>query len=266
MHCVFLVSGSPRDRRGADEEVLVILHGYTRLVEARPPPTNVMVVMMMQSVSENAHLPCARAFRKMNGKDTLYNDFRDYLKQQGVGFPHDQASRLGDDFLSNLSAIIFPLSNNVWRALNDKHNRGGVAPEQEFAAFFGRRVYSKKVDRPNYGLVLQHLQELWIGTNAVVKKGNWPAVACKLKHLLLLIEKYCKRVLGQGERQAILNQREDPARTAENASNVATIEALPGSKVTHEDLRSICNDLIVKDLYSLLDANIYMEGMNKWKR
>jgi len=31
----------------------------------------------------------------------------------------------------------------------------------------------------------------------------------------------------------------------------------------HEDLRSICNDLIFKDMYSLLDANIYMEGLIK---
>jgi hypothetical protein len=238
----------------------------TRPEEARPPLSNAMVVMMTNAFSGNTHLPCARAFRKMTGKDVLYNDFRDYLKQEGVGFPHDKASSLGDDFLSNLATIIFPLSNNVWQALNDKHNRGGAAPEQEFAAFFGRRVYSKKVDRPNYGLVLRHLQEAWIGTHAIVKKGNWPVVACKLKHLLMLIEKYCMRILGQGERQAILNQREEPARTAENASNVATIEALPWSKTMHDDLRSICNDLIIKDLYCLLDANSYMEGMSKHQR
>ncbi len=97
---------------------------------------------------------------------------------QGVGFPHDVASNMGDDFLSNLTAIIFPLNNNVWQALNDKHNRDGVAPEQEFADFFGKRVYSKKADRPNYGFVLHHLHEVWIGTNDVVKQGNWPVVAC----------------------------------------------------------------------------------------
>jgi hypothetical protein len=63
-----------------------------------------------------------------------------------------------------------------------------------------------------------------------------------------------------------MNQRKEPPRTAKNASNVTTIEALPGTKTTHENLRSICNDLIFKDLYSLLDANNYMEEMSKWQR
>jgi hypothetical protein len=70
-----------------------------------------MVFMMANAVLGNTHLPRARAFRKMTGKDDLYNDFLDYLKAQGVGFP--AASSVGDDFLSNLSAIIFPLSQKV---------------------------------------------------------------------------------------------------------------------------------------------------------
>jgi len=85
----------------------------TRPEEARPPPSNAMVLMMRNVVSANTHLPRARAFMKMTGKDALYNDFRDYLKQQGVGFPHDLVSSMGDDFLSNLFVIIFPLNNNV---------------------------------------------------------------------------------------------------------------------------------------------------------
>ena len=103
-----------------------------------------MVFLMANAVFGNMHLPCARAFRKMTGKDTLYNDFRDYLREQGVGFPHDLASTLGDDFLSNLSEVIFPLSSKVWRALNDKHNRGGAAPEQEFAVLFGKGSTPRK--------------------------------------------------------------------------------------------------------------------------
>jgi hypothetical protein len=126
----------------------------TRHVEARPPPINAMVIMMMQPDSRNMHLPCARAYRKMTGKDSLYNDFRDYLKEKGFGFLADLASSVGDDFLSNIVAAIFPLNSKLWQAINDSHNRGGAAPEQELSGFFGRRVYSKKVDRPNYGLVL----------------------------------------------------------------------------------------------------------------
>jgi hypothetical protein len=238
----------------------------TRHVEARPPPTNVVVVMMMQSVSGNTHLPCARAYQKMTGKDVLYNDLRIYLKEQGVGFPADLATSVGDDFLSNLAEIIFPLSVDVWRALNDSHNRGGAAPEQEFSGFFGRRVYCKKKDRPNYSNVLQHIQDVWMGTHAIVKKGNWPVVACKLKHLLFLITKYTKRIMGQGERQQALNRSEEPARTAEVASNVVTVEALPANKTMPENLARIRRDLTYADLYSLVDTSTYMDGMSKWQR
>ena len=63
-----------------------------------------------------------------------------------------------------------------------------------------------------------------------------------------------------------MHQQEEPARIAENASIVTTIEALPGNRTMHEDLRSICNDLIIRDLYSLLDVNSYMEGKSKWQR
>ena len=105
--------------------------------------------------------------------------------------------RLNKSMIAILDVLCF-----LWQALNDKHNRGGVASEQEFAAFFDKRVYNKKANRPNYGLVLHHLQEAWIGTHAIVKKENWRVVACKLKHLFMLIEKYCKRILGQGDREA----------------------------------------------------------------
>jgi hypothetical protein len=43
----------------------------TRLVKARPPLTNVMVFMMARSAFAEAHLPRAREFRKMTGKDML---------------------------------------------------------------------------------------------------------------------------------------------------------------------------------------------------
>ena len=104
----------------------------TRPVEAHPPPSNAMVLLMTNAVSGNNHLPCARAYRKMTRKDVLYNDFRDYMREQGVGFPHYLASSLGDDFLSNLYVIFFSLSCKAWQALNEKHNRGGVAPDREF--------------------------------------------------------------------------------------------------------------------------------------
>ena len=107
---------------------------------------------------------------------------------------------------------------------------------------------------------------MWIGTHAIVKKGNWPLVTLKLKHLFLLIEKYCKRIIGQGERQAALYHREEPAKTTENASNVTTIESMLVTKTMHVNLDSICRDLMNYETYSLLDDNNYVEGMIKCQR
>ena len=142
----------------------------TRHVEARPPPSNPMVFTMAHFLSAHLHLPRAREYRKMTGKDILFNDLRDYQKEQRVDFPADIASSVGDEFLSNLSNVFFSLSSKVWKALNDAHNRGGAAPEQNNSSFFGRRAYSKKADRPKYSQVLQHIQKVWIGTHDIVKK------------------------------------------------------------------------------------------------
>jgi hypothetical protein len=67
------------------------------------------------------------------------------------------------------------------------------------------------------------LQEVWIGTHGILKKANWHLVACKLKHLFLLVEKNVKRINAREERQALLHRPEEPASSAEVASNVATI-------------------------------------------
>jgi hypothetical protein len=43
----------------------------------------------------------------MTGNDILLNNFRDYLKEQGVSLPAKLASSVGDGFLSSPSNIIF---------------------------------------------------------------------------------------------------------------------------------------------------------------
>jgi hypothetical protein len=113
---------------------------------------------------------------------------------------------------------------------------------------------------------LQYIEEVWIGTHEIVKKGNMPLVACKLKHRLLLITKYAQRIMGQEERQQALHHSEEPARTAEVASNVVTVGALPTTKTMPESLASIRNYLTYADMYSLIDTSNYMEGMSKWQR
>ncbi len=81
----------------------------------------------------------------MNAKDILYNDFIEYLKNEGVGFPADEVTSLGYDFLRHITHAIFPLSAKVWEAVNDPHNRGGVAPEAVFSAILGKEGFGAQV-------------------------------------------------------------------------------------------------------------------------
>jgi hypothetical protein len=111
--------------------------------------TNAMVTMMAMVSSGPIHLPSKRSCRKMTSKDILYDDFIDYMKKEGVGFPADEVTSLGSDFLRHITHAIFPLSAKAWEHLNDSHNRGGVAPEEEFSAFFGRKVLGHKLDGHN---------------------------------------------------------------------------------------------------------------------
>jgi hypothetical protein len=100
----------------------------------------------------------------MTTRDVLYNDFREYLTTQKVGFNDDLAHSLGDEFLKTLS-------KSVWKAINDTHNRRGPAPDPEFAVFFGRKILGNKVDRPCMPTVVQHLQDLWLGMGKTLKHG-----------------------------------------------------------------------------------------------
>ena len=58
----------------------------------------------------------------------------------------------------------------------------------------------------------------------------------------------------------------EPAKNAEVASNVVTVEALLGNKAMPESLASIRSYLTYANLYSLVDTSTYMEGMSKWQR
>jgi hypothetical protein len=108
----------------------------------------------------------------MHGKDMLYNDLRQYLQVDGVGFPRDLCISVGEEFLKHLTSALFPLSLGVWKQLNDAHNRGGAAPYPKFGAFCGRKVMGHKKDKPCTINVVQHLQELWIGMGKLLETEN----------------------------------------------------------------------------------------------
>jgi hypothetical protein len=99
----------------------------------------------------------------MNAQNILYNDLRQFLKDHMVGFPADLAGSVVDGFLRLVSTTLFPVGLNVWNSLtNNRHNRGGPAPDPEFSAFMGERpLDTKQIDHVslpwfrtcrNYGL------------------------------------------------------------------------------------------------------------------
>ena len=100
----------------------------TRPVENRRPCQNPIGIMMAREVAGRSHLPIPRQRSTMTARDVVYIELRTYMKDQRVGFPADKVGSLGEEFLKNLSYAIFPLSQNVWQSLTDKHNRGGQAP------------------------------------------------------------------------------------------------------------------------------------------
>jgi hypothetical protein len=79
-------------------------------------------------------------------RDVIYNDLRDYLTSQKVGFNDDLAPSLGDQILKSLRSALFPLSKSVWKGINDKHNRVEPALDPEIVVFFGRKILGRKAD------------------------------------------------------------------------------------------------------------------------
>jgi len=126
----------------------------TRPVEQRQPRANPLRAMTVQRNLAYTHLPPPRMRGAMTGKDELYNDIRSYLEVKVVGFDVDSASFLGDEFVKHLSYALFPLSEKVWIANNEKHNRGGAAPDPEFGVFFGRKFLGHKLHKPDLAVTV----------------------------------------------------------------------------------------------------------------
>jgi hypothetical protein len=99
----------------------------------------------------------------MTWKDELYSDFRKYLKDRGVGFPADLAPSVGDEFLKHITYANYPLSVSILPSINDTHNRGGAASNQEFKVFFGSKIIGPNADKPSMTPTVQHLYELYCG-------------------------------------------------------------------------------------------------------
>ena len=237
-----------------------------RPVEDQRPHRDPIVIMMARQATGYIHLPPPRDRSVMTARDILYNDLRKFLQDNGAGFPADVAVTLGDEFLKHLTYAIFPLSRNVWKSLNDKHNRGGEAPSPEFEIFFGRKCLGHKADRPCMTTVVQHLHDLWIGMGTVLKKGNWPEFSIKIKHLSHLIQKYAQRITSQAERQMNLISTAQPARTIETASNVAVIEPLPFHANLNHNLYNLNMALMDQDVYVRIDVNKFMKTFLVWQR
>jgi len=79
----------------------------SRPVEARPPRTYPIVVMVALRNNGCLHLPPVRTRSDMTWKDILYNEFRKYLQDHGAGFPAELASSLGDEFMKHVTYAFF---------------------------------------------------------------------------------------------------------------------------------------------------------------
>jgi hypothetical protein len=99
-----------------------------------------------------------------------------------------------------------------------------------------------------------------------MQEGELASCRLQAEAPFFLIEKYTNRIMTQEETQLLLYRNEEPTRTADVASNIITIEELPLNKKMPENLANICQDLIIFETYSLLDARAYMERMSKWQR
>ena len=215
----------------------------------RQPLVNALAVISANMRSGHLHLPAERQIDNPNGKQVLYDDIIKYLRAQGVGWSRDRIS-VGETFVWTLTAALFPLNLKVWKALNDPHNRGGPAPDPDLRQFFGRKVIGKKKEECNLLNSVERLQRLFNNSSPWVGFNNWPILAPKLQNLSLLVGKYYKRLHGQTERQNTLHATPSPARTADNAANVATYEQQKPGIRTSRTLFSLERKLMNQGTYS----------------
>jgi hypothetical protein len=166
----------------------------------------------------------------------------------------------------HLTAASFPLNHNVWKVINDKHNRGGHAPDPDFGVFFGHKCIGHKLERHSMMLTVQHLQDLWIGMGKLVIKDNWHAVALNIRHFSSLIPKYTECISSQVERQLNRINTEHPARDIEIAPHVAIIEPLTSSVTLPYQLHRLNLDFSRVHLYVRLEVNPFMKGLVTWQR
>jgi hypothetical protein len=100
----------------------------------------------------------------------------------------------------------------------------------------------------------------------VKTKENWPSVSLKITNLLLVIQTCYQRISSQAERQINLISSAQPARTLENASNVATINPLQLSKDICDLLITLNIAMMDRDVYIRMDLNPFMVTFLIWQR
>ena len=155
--------------------------------------------------------------------------------------------------------MLFPLSSDVWKTPNDSRNLRGAALDPEFGVFFGIKTLHHKGDRPCLNSAVQHLKDLWFGMGRILKKGNWPEVSLKIKHLSTLIQKYGERICSQTERQMRLFNTEQAARNVENSAHLSIIESLLHRLALSSELLHLLNINIVNNgFYVRIEVNNYM--------
>ncbi len=123
--------------RMLDEEVYVVMEDVpTRQfdfvvkqakvadVDAPGPPVNAFDVLRLASSRVHLLLPPPRATHDNTADDKLFNDFRGWLEENGVGWPRNEVGTQGRQFLNRITTAFFSLTSNMFSQMSDKSNAG----------------------------------------------------------------------------------------------------------------------------------------------
>jgi hypothetical protein len=89
-----------------------------------PPVVNAFDVLRVASSRVHLLLPPPRATHDNTADDKLFNDFRGWLEENGVGWPRNEVGTQGRQFLNRITTAFFSLTSNMFSQMSDKGNAG----------------------------------------------------------------------------------------------------------------------------------------------
>ncbi len=125
--------------RMLDEEVFVIMEDVPtrhfdfviKSVETHDSSTvstvevaNAFNFLIAATSRDHFLLPGPRETVDHTADDILYNDILQWLGKHQVGWPKDEINSIGRNFITRVTAALFPLTLDMLHAMSDTHNAG----------------------------------------------------------------------------------------------------------------------------------------------